>query len=158
MIWTTISRFFNCLQPQLKSYWSHLCIIYRNINKLNKTVTWPRPIFKTLIAHINYWSILYYYNNSHTNWTPVSLRTPMPAEAKLAPTNNLSPLSSGLKYGNVDSDPSSWPANINHKLTYTIWHNKSYFFLSKPQIFCAQRQFCLNRIWSLCIISHIVFN
>jgi hypothetical protein len=29
----------------------------------------------------------------------------MPAEAKLAPTSNFCPVSSGLKYGNVGSDP-----------------------------------------------------
>ena len=40
-----------------------------------------------------------------TNWTPVSLRMPTPAEAKLAPTSNFSPVSSGLKYGNVASSP-----------------------------------------------------
>lgn len=37
---------------------------------------------------------------------PVSLRIPIPAEAKLAPMSSLCPLSSGLKYGNGASD---WP-------------------------------------------------
>ena len=48
-------------------------------------------------------------SNELTNWTPVSLRIPIPAEAKLAPTSSLSPLNSGLKYVNVDSAPSLWP-------------------------------------------------
>lgn len=38
-----------------------------------------------------------------TNWKPVSLRIPMPAEAKFAPLSSLRPLSSGLRYGNGDS-------------------------------------------------------
>lgn len=40
-----------------------------------------------------------------TNWTPVSLSIPIPAEAKLAPTSSFSPWSSGLRYGNVGSEP-----------------------------------------------------
>lgn len=40
-----------------------------------------------------------------TNWTPVSLSIPIPAEAKLAPTSSFSPRSSGLRYGNVGSEP-----------------------------------------------------
>lgn len=40
-----------------------------------------------------------------TNWIPVSLRTPIPAEAKLAPTRSLCPVSRGFKYGNVGSVP-----------------------------------------------------
>ena len=39
-----------------------------------------------------------------TNWIPVSLRIPTPAEAKLAPLSSFCPLSSRLKYGNGGSD------------------------------------------------------
>lgn len=44
-----------------------------------------------------------------TNWTPVSLRIPIPAEPKLAPIRSLRPFNSGLKYGKVDTVPSCWP-------------------------------------------------
>jgi N-glycosylase/DNA lyase len=54
-----------------------------------------------------------------TNWTPVSLRIPIPAEAKLAPTSNLSPSNSGLKYGNVGSDPIFSPISHIHILIYS---------------------------------------
>ncbi|GJS38446.1 hypothetical protein Tco_0563489 [Tanacetum coccineum] len=50
-----------------------------------------------------------------TNWTPVSLRMPTPAEAKLAPTSNFLPLRYGLKYGNVAS--SQWLDLIFDKIT-----------------------------------------
>lgn len=40
-----------------------------------------------------------------TNWMPVSLRIPIPAEAKLAPTKSLCPFNSGLKQGNAGLDP-----------------------------------------------------
>lgn len=43
--------------------------------------------------------------NEHTNWNPVSLRIPTPAEAKLAPTRRLFPLSNGSKYALVGSIP-----------------------------------------------------
>ena len=52
-----------------------------------------------------------------TNWMPVSLRIPIPAEAKLAPTSSLFPLSSGLKYGNVGSEPSASPEIYIHTLS-----------------------------------------
>ena len=47
-----------------------------------------------------------------TNWTPVSLRMPTPAEAKLAPMRRFSPSSRGLRYGRVGCDPSFSPAMI----------------------------------------------
>jgi len=53
--------------------------------------------------------------NELTNWIPVSLRIPIPAEAKLAPTSRFSPLSSGLKYGNVGSEPIASPSNIHDR-------------------------------------------
>ena len=40
-----------------------------------------------------------------TNWMPVSLRMPTPAEAKLAPTRRFSPRRSGLRYGRAGWDP-----------------------------------------------------
>lgn len=49
------------------------------------------------------------YYIAHTNWMPVSLRIPTPAEAKFAPTRSLSPVSSGDKYGNVGSIPNCSP-------------------------------------------------
>jgi len=48
-----------------------------------------------------------------TNWTPVSLRIPIPADAKLAPTSNLCPRRSGLRYGNVGSAPRCSPEMMN---------------------------------------------
>ena len=47
-----------------------------------------------------------------TNCTPVSLRIPIPADAKFAPTSSFLPFSSGFKYGNVGSDPSCSPGYI----------------------------------------------
>lgn len=49
-----------------------------------------------------------------TNWIPVSLRIPIPAEAKFAPTSNFWPVRLGLRYGNVDSDPSCLPDQTYH--------------------------------------------
>lgn len=52
-----------------------------------------------------------------TNWIPVSLRIPIPAEAKLAPTSRFSPVSWGLKYGNVGSDPIDSPENMHDQIS-----------------------------------------
>jgi len=45
----------------------------------------------------------------------------MPAEAKLAPINSFSPVSSGLRIGNVGSDPICSP-----KKTTKQYHQKIY--------------------------------
>lgn len=54
----------------------------------------------------------------------MSFSTPTPAEAKLAPTSNFCPVSSGLRYGNVGSHPFVSPANSNFsKLILTLEFN-----------------------------------
>lgn len=55
-------------------------------------------------------------NSGLTNWMPVSLRIPIPAEAKLAPTSSLFPVSCGLKYGNVGSEPRASPDIISTQI------------------------------------------
>lgn len=65
-----------------------------------------------------------------TNWTPVSLRIPIPADAKFAPTRSFSPWSSGLKYGNVDSEPKYSPASKTWKIKIT-WTLLLNFYVSK---------------------------
>lgn len=55
-----------------------------------------------------------------TNWDPVSLRMPIPAEAKLAPVRSLLPLSRGLRYGKTESAPSRWPDYIKIQSSYLI--------------------------------------
>lgn len=72
----------------------------------------------------------------------MSLRIPIPAEAKLAPTRRFSPVSCGLRYGKVDGMPIASPSIdknikpslkiVKEQLSYTI---NCYRFLELTYIF-----------------------
>lgn len=75
----------------------------------------------------NAWNMLCYLLRQEwfwvklTNWIPVSLRIPTPAEAKLAPTSSLCPVSCGLKYGSGDSWlPIFWPGKKNESINVNL--------------------------------------
>lgn len=80
-----------------------------------------------------------------TNWIPVSLRIPIPAEAKLAPTSSFWPVSAGLRYGNVVSAPRLWP-DIIHKQNYNT--RKIFPFFLKLFAVCFKRLY-LNKADSI---------
>lgn len=71
------------------------------------------PIKKTIfnisqkkVAKKNFFFLL-------TNWSPVSLRMPTPADAKFAPRSKLFPVWVGSKYGGIGFKPKYSPAGEN---------------------------------------------
>lgn len=81
---------------------SHCCVI-----ALNKSFT----LLYMIAINKSLWLVMYKWVQL-TNWIPVSGSTPIPADAKFAPTSSLSPFNSGFRYGKVGSAPSFWPTYV----------------------------------------------